>query len=70
MTMVRLCRLSVLPVFTASTCTELFPLTVMLCPPPSIVRSSLMFGRVEPSVMVPLTLKVIAFAPLPAAHSG
>ena len=68
--MVSLRSVSVLPLFTIITRTELFPLTVMLCAPPSIVTSSVIAARVEPSVMVPLMLKVIAFAPVPAAHSG
>ncbi len=38
---------------------RLFPLMVMLCPLPLIVRSSVMFGRLEPSVIVPLTENVI-----------
>src|SRR5438876_263356 len=54
---------------TCITRTALLPLMVMLCPLPSMVRPSLMAGRVGLTTIVPLTLKVMVSVPLPAAQS-
>ncbi len=63
------------PTSNACTWLMLFPLRVMLCPAPVIVSVSVIFGSVELSVVVPLTLKLIvslkpsAFAAAMASRS-
>src|SRR5208282_5676318 len=67
---VRSFRLSVALEFTVKIWTEPLPLTVTVCPVPSIVRVFTIAGRPLPtSVIVPLTLKLIVSVPVPAAQS-
>jgi hypothetical protein len=58
-----LIAVSVLPLSTLITGTELFPLIATLWPVPSIVRSSEIAGRGEASVIAPLRLNLIVSAP-------
>lgn len=59
------------PALTKSTRSVVPPEKTTACPVPSIVSpaASVMFGRVEPSGIVPLTLKVIVSAPEAALAS-